>query len=323
MSVFLVFGFAVVMGVTALLIWPLLRVGPRPRDPMAEQRIAAYRRERADIDRDEASGHLAPAEAAALRVELDRRLLRDQAHETGATVEEEATPRPASPVLITALVLTVPVASVGLYATVGTPEALLGPPLTRQAVLDRADLGPAGGDASAGSPPQISKEQIAAMQALTPEQQRAAVEGMVSRMADRIERETPNDAAAWARLARMHATMGHWRDAEIVLGRALDIDPANATWWAQMGVTRLAVADGALTETVRDAFTTALRHDPGEPVALWHLGLAAVQAGALTEARAFWVQLREQFVDGSPEYTRAARALAELDAMTGTAAGQP
>jgi cytochrome c-type biogenesis protein CcmH len=206
---------------------------------------------------------------------------------------------------------------------VGTPQALLGPPLTLQTVRDRVDLATAGGGASAGTPPQLSERQIAAMQALPPEQQRAAVEGMVGRMAERIERETPNNAAAWARLARMYATLGHWRDAETVLGRALGIDPSNATWWAQMGVARITVAGGAITETARDAFTTALRHDPGEPVALWHLGLAAAQADNFDEARAFWVHLRRQFVDGSPEYARAARALAELDAMARAAAKEP
>jgi cytochrome c-type biogenesis protein CcmH len=78
--------------------------------------------------------------------------------------------------------------------------------------------------ARAQAAPGPTREQIEAMADLPPEQRLALIEGMVTRLAERL-RETPGDAEGWLRLARAYRVMGRTTEARAALDRAAELLP--------------------------------------------------------------------------------------------------
>jgi cytochrome c-type biogenesis protein CcmH len=107
----------------AALLWPLLRMRLPARDRLSGE-LAIYRDQLAELERERAAGTLGPAEAAAARTEIERRMLAagDAAASTGTAA---ATAKTSSDTvqkwLPPALSLFVPLLALGLYLEVGRP----------------------------------------------------------------------------------------------------------------------------------------------------------------------------------------------------------
>ena len=107
-------GGGLTLVVLALLVAPLLR----PRAPPARRLdydLEVYKDQLAELERDAARGLIAPAEAAAARLEIQRRILA-----AGSEAAPAPRARPA-PALILALVLGLPFAGGALYLGLGRP----------------------------------------------------------------------------------------------------------------------------------------------------------------------------------------------------------
>lgn len=72
--------------------------------------------------------------------------------------------------------------------------------------------------------PQIDPEAQARIQAMSPDQQQAMIEGMVEGLAVRLEQD-PNDAQGWMRLIRARSVMGDFDQARLDLMTALENFP--------------------------------------------------------------------------------------------------
>lgn len=100
------------------LLWPLLRSRTDRRDRLSGE-LAIYRDQLAELERERAAGTLPESEAAAARIEIERRILA-----AGAAATPEAVARP-SPVahkwLPPVLSLVVPLLALGVYLAVGRP----------------------------------------------------------------------------------------------------------------------------------------------------------------------------------------------------------
>lgn len=103
----------------AALLWPLLRMRLPARDRLSGE-LAIYRDQLAELERERAAGTLGPAEAAAARTEIERRMLA-----AGDAAASNAKAAPASDAvqkwLPPALSLFVPLLALGLYLQVGRP----------------------------------------------------------------------------------------------------------------------------------------------------------------------------------------------------------
>jgi len=77
-----------------------------------------------------------------------------------------------------------------------------------------------GGEAEAGTR-RPSAEEIAAAGEMAPDERQAMIDGMVARLADRLERE-PDDVAGWLQLIRAYSVLGRQQDAVAAAGRALE-----------------------------------------------------------------------------------------------------
>ena len=119
------------------LLWPLLKTRVDHRDRLSGE-LAIYRDQLAELEREQAAGTVSGADAAAARLEIERRIL------AAGTAAETLRPSLASPLLHKllppALCLLVPMIALGIYLQTGRP-GLPAAPFDRAQV---ADQGPAG-----------------------------------------------------------------------------------------------------------------------------------------------------------------------------------
>jgi cytochrome c-type biogenesis protein CcmH len=103
----------------AALLWPLLRMRLPARDRLSGE-LAIYRDQLAELERERDAGRLKPAEAAAGRTEIERRMLA-AGDAAAATVSTRTTTDAAQKWLPPALSLFVPLLALGLYLQTGRP----------------------------------------------------------------------------------------------------------------------------------------------------------------------------------------------------------
>lgn len=103
------------------LLWPLVRANPAHRDRLAGE-LAIYRDQLAELERERAGGALLDSEAAAARLEIERRILgAAAAAENEGAVGAARSARSLHKFLPPALSLLVPLVALGVYIQVGRP----------------------------------------------------------------------------------------------------------------------------------------------------------------------------------------------------------
>ena len=103
----------------AALLWPLLRMRLPARDRLSGE-LAIYRDQLAELERERAAGSVSPAEAAAARTEIERRMLAAGDAATAAAKAKTSSDT-VQKWLPPALSLFVPLLALGLYLQTGRP----------------------------------------------------------------------------------------------------------------------------------------------------------------------------------------------------------
>ncbi|WP_142849347.1 c-type cytochrome biogenesis protein CcmI [Telmatospirillum sp. J64-1] len=179
------------------------------------------------------------------------------------------------------------------------PDAPWVPMLRSQIQLAAAELG-IDPETVPPAPPAVSSETSGALAGMS-SQQTEMVENMVAGLAARLEQE-PGDFEGWMRLGQSYGVLGREEAALDAYGKAMALDP-------QAVEPRLAYAEIALNQwtgegELPEAVVTVLREvqalEPGNPEALFFIGLAEAQAGRPAEARRLWLSLREILPENSP-----------------------
>ena len=290
-------GFLIVMGVLIALglafVLPAL-VKQRSEDDKtsrAQANVVIYRDQLNELDADLANGTISTEQHTVGRRELEKRALED----TLAAVND-STPAPSgrgrwAPV---ALAVLIPVAAVGLYLKVGTPEAIA--PL---ASVTPDATAPAG--AQGGSPHSTSFESI-----------RAMADKLAASLKDK-----PDDGAGWAMLARSYNVLGRFAEAADAYARAEKLLPPDAQLLTDHA-DALAMSQGQSLEGEPLALLQrALKIDPANLKALALMGTAAFDRKDYKGAIAYWEKV-VQTAPADSEFTQSlqaslgeARALAE------------
>lgn len=255
------FLLAVLAFVTVLAILaPLLR-GTRPGVDRASYDQAVYRDQLGELDRDIARGLMAPDEAAASRLEIQRRLLAaDRMAETRRPSSAPpslaaATARPVrSPMLACALFVLVAAGSVGLYLRLGAPGVPDEPFASRQAEM-----------------------------AATEGQQHLSMARATEQLAAKLKAD-PSDPQAWLLYARGLASLSRWSQAEDAYRHAMTLGANSPEIAADHGETLVLAAGGTVTPAAEAAFHQVLADDPGNGIARYYLAMAASQAGEPRQA---------------------------------------
>lgn len=290
MAGFAVAALAMVVATLALLLRPWRRrAAPADDDAGAATARAAnaalYRSQLDELERDLGAGTLAADDARQARIELQRRLLEDTAVPDDARAAAPAAPATTARRTALALVLAVPLAAGGLYAWLGTPDALL---------------------------PQAAREDAAALE----------MERMIGLLAARLEAQ-PDDPAGWAMLARSYRALGRIDDAARAferVGAPLMNDPMLLAAYADVLTVR---AGGDAQGKPLEFAQRALALDATQPLALAIVANAAHRRGDFAAAAPAWQRLLAALPPGSQDAQWVERRLAEARAQLGGASAAP
>lgn len=276
-----------------LLLRPLLRGGgtesERPGPRAAAPDLAIYRDQLAEIERDLAQGVLSAEEAAAARLEVERRIL--TAASAADRSQAATAPRPPGRHRLTAAALAgaLPVAALAIYLALGAPDLAHLP----------SGAGPGASTQTAGAPTAEDAEMTE----------------LVEKLAERLAAD-PSDPNGWLLLARSYGTLGRFGEAAEAYEQAIAHGAAGAEPQAAYGEALTAAAGGQVTGPAAAAFRKALEVDPKNPRARFYLAVARAQSGRLDEALEMWVALEADAPADAPwraavsaQIERAAQAL--------------
>jgi cytochrome c-type biogenesis protein CcmH len=271
---------AVLAAAAALPVLAPLWRRPRVADaaPAAAQSpvVAIYRDQLAEVERDTARGVIAEPEATAARTEIARRLIRAGGE---ANVADAASP--ASRRMAVAAIVLMPVAALGLYLFLGSPQ------YPSQPLSARADR----------------PQDIAAMI--------AAVEHHLA--------VAPDDGEGWDVIAPIYLRLGRYDDAARAYGNALRLLGSAADRETRYGDALVRANGGTVTAGARAAFERAAAADASDPRPRFYLAMALAQDGKREEAIAAWTALISDAPVDASWVPIARQQLAALQAGEGAA----
>ncbi len=268
---------------------PVLMALSQPRGQRVDARrqtLAIYRDQLSEVDRDVGRGLIGESEAAAARTEIARRLIHAGEAETGAPVPPPANSRARR--LATAAAIVMPIAALGLYVVVGSP--------------------------------QLPDEPLAARLSAPPQGQDIAT--LVTRVEQHLA-ANPDDGAGWQVVAPVYLRLGRFNDAVRAYQNALRILGSTADTEAGLGQALVAVSDGTVTADARDAFERAEKLAPDDPLPRFFLALALGQEGRHDDAVAAWHALLADAPADAPWVPAARQQLAELEGTAPPVAPAP
>ncbi|MEO5373741.1 MAG: c-type cytochrome biogenesis protein CcmI [Alphaproteobacteria bacterium] len=269
------------MATLAALVLPVL-YRPVSLRPRADHDLQVFRDQLAEVDRDIELGVLSAEQGEAVRLEVRRRML------AAAAVRDDASPagRTYHKAVVVVVAVFVPVASLGLYGALGSPEI----PDQPYAVAQAARMG--GGYDT------------------------AAIQSMVDKLAERLK-ANPGDAGGWLMLGRSYRTLGRNDDAVAAMRKAVALEAGSAEAWSMLGEAITAANEGMVVPEARGALLNAVRLDRQETRARFYLGLARAQIDDARGAIAVWKDLEAGSPADAPWLPQLRKMMAEVAAASG------
>ncbi|MGH6875333.1 MAG: c-type cytochrome biogenesis protein CcmI [Aestuariivirgaceae bacterium] len=237
---------AVTAALLAVILRPLASAAHPTEDIAA---LAVYRDQLSELDREEAAGLIAAAEAESARSEITRRLLKA---DDGRKASAAAAPRLTRQALIGSLVA-FPALALILYLAQGSP-GLSGLPYA---------------------------ERIAHAEA------NRDIDALILKV-ERHLAEHPSDAAGWRVLAPAYRAGGRYDAAARAFGQALAYGKPDADLLADFGEATVLAAQGIVTKDAADSFAAALRLDAKHVKARYFHALSLLQDGKREAALSEW-----------------------------------
>jgi len=279
------------VSVTAVLCLPFLRRRGGLPDRNAYD-VALYRKQLSELQVELDAGVVPREEAAAARIEIERRLLRAaERHEQPGSA---AAPPAGQRGWAVAVALTTVILAAVTYAALGNP-GLPDTPAVREADVAAEDA----------TPDELAIRMAAVMQT------------------------RPDEMQGWLMLGPLARSVGRYDLAAEAYANAARLEPGHVEHWLALGQAYVARDAGMVNREARDAFAKALLLAPAEPMARYYLGLADFQdhkdraafdrwtaLAADTPADAAWAEILQRGLD------RAARRLG-LPAPAAVAAPAP
>jgi cytochrome c-type biogenesis protein CcmH len=260
------------------------RVGPEAEDPS----LAVYRRQIREIDDLADRGLIEPEEQQSTRTEAARRLL-GASDRAVAPVSAE---RPSARLSVLAVAGLIPVLALGVYMVFGAP-GLADQPFAKRLAEWRK------GDPSA----------------LTGEQLLVVLNAVVE--------EHPKDPKPLLFLARVQSATGDDGGAVRSLEKAVRLSPNDARLWTSLGEGLVVAANGVVEGDAARAFNQALKLDPKDPSARYHLARAQIAKGQVAEGLKVWRAVRAELPRNDPRASGLALEIAAVERRGGLEAPKP
>lgn len=289
---FIVIGVLIALGLAFVLPALVKQCGEDDKTSRAQANVVIYRDQLNELDADLANGTISAEQHTIGRRELEKRALEDTLAAVNDITPMQFGRGRWAPV---ALAVLIPVATVGLYLKVGTPEAIA--PLASPT----QDATAAPTSAQDGSPHSTSFDSI-----------RAMAEKLAASLKDK-----PDDGAGWAMLARSYNVLGRFAEAADAYARAEKLLPPDAQLLTDHA-DALAMSQGQKLDGEPMALLQrALKIDPANLKALALMGTAAFDRKDYKGAIVYWEKV-VQTAPADSEFTQSlqasldeARALAE------------
>lgn len=251
MILFLILA-AMTLAAVFVLARPLLRDAAGPGDAHA-QSLAMFQDQLSEVRGDESRGVIGPDEAAAARLEIERRILA-LTKAPAAESNLQAAPKTAA----FAMAALIAVGAGGLYMALGSPAA-----------ADRAV-------AQAKTIPE------------TPDAMHAEMTSLIAKLSDRLV-ANPEDGEGWALLARSLVRIDQYSDAVEAYARARKIvGPQDLQLTAEYAEARVVASGGLVDGEAKSLFDALMRADAKDPQARYYLALAQAQSGDVPGALRAW-----------------------------------
>lgn len=308
--------------VALLIARPLLR-SSAGAERRASYDMRVYRDQLREIDSDLTRGAIAADEAAAVRVEVSRRLLA-AADAEAAEAAAAAAPRQFSRGAAAALAAVLLAGALGIYGALGRPglyDAPLAARLEALAVARANRPGQAAVEAMAAeqSPPAGAAEGGAAGGgSASPDM--ALIEQLRAAVAAR-----PNDVEGQRLLARTELTLGNWAAARAARERVVALlgTGATAADYLDLAEAMILAAGGYVSPEAEAALMQSLQRAPQDPTARYYSGLALLQGGRPDLTYRLWARLLAEGPPDAPWIAPIEAQMAEVSALAGRQAPAP
>ncbi|MCP9450018.1 MAG: c-type cytochrome biogenesis protein CcmI [Nitrospira sp.] len=265
---------ALIVIILGVLLRPLLKQAATGTGVEREKTLPVYRQQFAELEQDKSSGLLTEEQYLAARQELERRLL----EEVGVTEKGTTAARPMNVKYVAAaLVVLIPMASGGLYWSLGNPLAM---------------THPAAGAFSA-SQGDVEDDRLMA----------EGLNTLIERLKQKLE-QNPDDVTGWTLLARSYMAMDRYAEAVPIFEKAVTLNPNDAGLLADYA-DALGVHQGRKLEGKPEVLIQkALRLDPNNVKALMLSGTVAFNRKDFASAVKDWELARANLPPNSdPEST--------------------
>lgn len=244
---------AMTAAVVMVIIWPLARPAAAAGSRAAYD-LEVYRDQLKELEREQESGLITPAQAGAARAEVGRRML---ALESAVSRNPDAPPAATGRTRLVAavLALAIPVSALAVYLPLGSPD----------------------------EPAQPFASRVPPRNEGVPAEVLAAVEKLKQSLT-----EEPDSIDGWILLGRTYTRMNRYEEAADAFRQARRLDPKDPDIAAAFGDVAVNSNNGIVSEEARTAFEAALAARPDDPRAQFYLALARFQAGDMRGALDQW-----------------------------------
>ena len=281
---FWLIALALVAGILAWLVTPLLRRSPKVEGPADESATTAvYRDHKRQVEADLAAGAITPEERDAALAEITRRFGEELADSRDTTLHVGERTRWVAAM---ALVACVPIVAGVLYVALGNPAAINAPPAAATAQGDAA------------TDPQIL--------------------AMVDQLAKKLQ-ANPEDGEGWALLGRSYRVLDRYDAAAMAYNEASKRLAPNAPLYVEWAEAVAQAQGRTLVGQPTELLERAIKLDPDNAKALALLGAAAMERGDRPAAIAAWTRLRGLLPPDSPQARQIDQALAQAGSTPGNA----
>lgn len=276
---------AVLLIALVLLAWPFVRSG-KETISRSESGLDIYRRQLQELDAEIDRGAVRTRETETMQVEIKRRMLRLGRQENTSV----PTGKNGNKYVILAIIVLVPLASLGLYADLGSPGEPSRPLASRDIPAERAAL------------------------------QTGNADSLIQQLVDSLSKQ-PDNLEGWMLLARTLTEVGRYREAAETYMKATIVAPTTAGLYVGAGENFYFAADGNVDVKAKEAFDKALELAPDNPGARYYLALFAAQNGQEKEALGSWRKLYEESEADAPYMPVLKRRIKEVATRMNTELG--
>jgi len=281
MTLFILIAVFMTVVAVLLIVIPFRKnkINPEKISLEQDENIAILRNQLRQFELDCQEGRISQEQLQESRLDIEKRLLQEEraiaADQLVLNGEQHQRNKKWSTIFIAS---TLPIGAIVLYLFVGSPLALYLP------------------EANQGQP-QLTQQDI---------------EGMVERLAQRLEKD-PNNAEGWQMLGRSYAALQRMPEALAAYKKALALNPNNASLLVDYADLLAFVNKSIKGEPIR-LVQKALQIDPNNLKGLALAGTASFETGDYKKAEEYWSKAKglvpadSEFARGMDENIAAARA---------------